>query len=498
MQKKPDALLKSLYQLIIARLDGDKIRSEEYRNRIISLVRKGIGGFILFGGERDEIIVFIDALQSISEFPLFIASDIERGVGQQIIGMTHFPCAMAIASAVNKNTKEDVDMFDNIIRAVAEEAKYIGINMPLIPVLDVNQNPDNPIICTRAFSDSPETVAWFGKRLIDILQMEGLICCAKHFPGHGDTEVDSHIALPVISKSLDDLQKTDLLPFKNAIENNVDAIMVGHLSVPAVDSMPSSISARFINGLLKKELGYEGLIMTDALNMNALDDFGNIPARCLNAGINILLHPKDAGQAVDDILKALESGEIDKDTISAANGYILKAKKKIPHIKKPAIDPAANDLLSKRVIKNSIALIKNESILPLTDFKNCSLIFAGDRGFFESSALRRYFKNSRHISDDADKLQETVVFAVFSSVSAWRGSSGIADSQKQKIRELLETAKKSVVISFGSPYILRHFKNADALIAAYDPAEYYQETVAHLLMGKEQFKGHLPVRLYAV
>ena len=176
---------KKLYQLIISRLNGHHIHSETYRERILDLVRKGIGGFIVFGGERDGVSAFIDEIKSLTEIPLFIASDIERGVGQQIKGCTNFPSQMAIAAAVDKNNPEDVVLLRDAVRAVALEAIDAGINMPLIPVLDINSNPDNPIICTRAFSDNAADVSWFGAEYIKALEEAGLISCAKHFPGHG-------------------------------------------------------------------------------------------------------------------------------------------------------------------------------------------------------------------------------------------------------------------------------------------------------------------------
>lgn len=499
MQAGLDTLKKRLYQLIISRLDGDKINRKEYRDEIISLVQNCIGGFILFGGIRQEIREFIDELQSISEIPLFIASDLERGAGQQIKGLTNLPCSMAIAAALDRTKKEDVSMLGDIVRVVAEESKDAGINMPLIPVLDVNQNPDNPIICTRAFSDSPETVSWLGLQFIKILEREGLISCAKHFPGHGDTSVDSHISLPVISKSLKALHDIDLMPFKMAIKNNVSALMIGHLSIPSIDSAPSSISKKIVTELLRKELGFEGLILTDALNMNALKNELNLPARCLNAGVSILLHPDNADHTVRNLNMALQSRQIDEKTIDSAIYYILKAKEKFSGIKRNAFDLGAHDILSKEIILKSITLLKNKAVvLPIKDFKDYSLIFAGEKSFFESSVLSGNFKNACHITDAKAKeyLPEKAIFALFSSVSAWRGSSGIGDSEKQSIRELMQSAKKSIIISFGSPYILSHFIHADTLIAAYETTDYHQRAVLTLLKGEVNFKGHLPVRLY--
>ena len=178
----PDTLERKLYQLIISRLDGERISDGAYRESISELARRGICGFIVFGGEKGTIKHFIEQLQSISKIPLFIASDVERGVGQQIRGTTVFPCQMALAAAVDKGNPEDVAVMRRAVGAIADEAKDVGINMLLIPVLDVNRDPDNPIICTRAFSDNPEDVAWFGSEYVDILENSGLISCAKHFP----------------------------------------------------------------------------------------------------------------------------------------------------------------------------------------------------------------------------------------------------------------------------------------------------------------------------
>lgn len=187
-----NSLKKKLYQLIIGRLDGDQISVQSYRETISGLAGKGIGGFIIFGGDSDEVKYFIDEIQSISDIPLFIASDVERGVGQQLRGSTLFPCQMAISAAVDKSNREDVAILRSVIKAIAAEAKGIGINMPLIPVLDVNLEPENPIICTRAFSDNPEDVAWFGAEYIDILERSDFLAARSIFP---DTEIQPQILI---------------------------------------------------------------------------------------------------------------------------------------------------------------------------------------------------------------------------------------------------------------------------------------------------------------
>ncbi len=487
-----NSLEKKLYQLIISRLDGDNIQSEEYQNKIFNLVEKGIGGFIIFGGEKDEIKEFIAGLQAASEIPLFIASDIERGVGQQIKAATNFPCQMAVAAAIDKDRPEDILLLNIIIQAIADEAIDIGINMPLIPVMDVNQNPDNPIICTRAFSDNPQTVAWFGSHYIKFLEDLGLISCAKHFPGHGDTAVDSHISLPVITKSKDDLMKTDLMPFVESIKAGVGSIMIGHLKVPELDSKPASLSRKIITNLLKKELGFNGLVITDALNMSALKDFGNVPAECIKAGVDVLLHPVDADVTVKELLSAIESKEISEGQIDSALERIIKAKERLSNIKKPDINYKTHAFISEQISDMSITLVKSSpGILPISNDKNAHIVFAGGSDIYKSSLLKNHF-----ISELQTHNSDLLIVAIFTSVAAWKGTSGISDEEKQRIIELIKQAKSSIVISFGSPYVLGHFKEADILIAAYEPSEQAQVAVMKCLKGEIEFQGNLPVKIY--
>ncbi|MGD0281595.1 MAG: glycoside hydrolase family 3 N-terminal domain-containing protein [Dissulfurispiraceae bacterium] len=344
--KIPEEIEKRLYQLVISRLNGDEIHQTYYRTALRDLVKKGIGGFIVFGGAKDGMREFIHELQSLADIPLFIASDVERGVGQQIKGATSLPCPMAIAAALDRSVPEDAALLENALKGVADEAIDNGINMPLIPVVDVNQEPDNPIICTRAFSDDPETVSWFGSEYIRTLEHAGLISCAKHFPGHGDTDVDSHIALPVINKSKENLKNTDLVPFVKAIETGVSSVMIGHLAVPSLDVMPATFSKKIICDLLREELGFKGLVLTDALDMHALGNPGDLPVKCINAGADILLHPADAGAVVSRLLSARASGEVDERTINNAAGRITKAKERLGHQMPVKADYAGNCVLS--------------------------------------------------------------------------------------------------------------------------------------------------------
>ncbi|OGP30945.1 MAG: hypothetical protein A2X87_00395 [Deltaproteobacteria bacterium GWC2_42_51] len=519
----------NLYQLIISRLDGEKVSSLPYQEKVFELVRKGIAGFILFGGEKEEVKSFIDKLQAISEVPLFIASDIERGVGQQVKGYTEFPCQMAVRAAIRKDSQKDVSLLHDIIQAIALEAIDVGINMPLIPVLDVNQRPDNPIICTRAFSDNPEDVSWFGSAYIKVLEGSGLISCAKHFPGHGDTSIDSHIALPVISKSYKDLMNVDIMPFQEAVKAGVSSIMTGHLLVPAIDSMPATLSEKMIKGILRDKLGlgFDSLVITDALNMAALSGIDNLHAKCLKAGVDVLLHPADADAAVKELENSLKTKEIDEACIDRAIKRIRKVKSRLPHIRNDVgerlvpsrLDYHLHKTFSIQVTDASITLVKGTGMLSITD---AHVVLAGETKFHKLSLWKSHFRNVSNISENSpsplsspllgeevnksplpsgerDRVRgfpdEVTIIAIFSEISAWRGSSGIGDKERQKIHELMGRTEKSIIISFGSPYILSHFKDADMLIAAYGSSEQVQRAVIKGLKGETEFRGELPVKL---
>ncbi|MBI5099737.1 MAG: hypothetical protein HZB30_10925 [Nitrospirae bacterium] len=491
------SLEQKLYQLIINRLDGVKLSLSSYREKAIELVQKGVGGFIIFGGKKDEVKSFIDNLQTVSEIPLFMASDIERGVGQQIEGSTHFPCQMAVSAAINKNKIDDVKILHDAIHAVAQEAIDIGINMPLIPVLDVNRNPDNPIICTRAFSDNPEEVAWYGNAYIRILEDTGLISCAKHFPGHGDTSIDSHIELPVISKSLNNLVDIDILPFVEAVKAGVSSIMIGHLSIPAIDILPATLSEKIITNLLRKDLSYEGLVLTDALNMSALNKEKHVPAQCINAGADILLHPADADLTVEELEHAIDSGEVHEIKINVAVERILRMKARIKNIKIQEADYESHRELSTIISDKSVTLVKDTSgVLPINDVKGVYLAFVGDESVYKGTPLRGFIPDNSSFSVGAGfKPAPTIIIAIFTNIAAWRGSSGIREEEIHGIIKLIKTSRHSIVISFGSPYVLRHFMSADVLIAAYDTAVQAQLSVIKCLKGEVGFPGRLPVEL---
>lgn len=487
-------LSRQLYQLIISRIDGGKLTDPAYVQKQRDLVDKGIGGFIFFKGAQDLVTPFIREMQRAAQIPLFMASDIERGVAQQIQGGTPFPTQMAVAAGIDINRHEDRSLLTEALRSLAKEAADAGLNMPLLPVLDVNRDPDNPIICTRAFSDDPKTVAALGAHYIKTLQAGGMITCAKHFPGHGDTSADSHIELPVIRKSRHALMECDIYPYRAAIAAGVQSIMIGHLLVPELDDRPASLSSRIITDLLRKDLGFDGLIMTDALNMHALAGVTNLPVACMQAGIDILLHPVDADTTVAELEAAVQSGSLPAGTIETAVARILRAKQRLAA--KPALRAGHPGAMAARLAGKSITLVDHmPGTLPLDDPENTRLVLCGDTTKHDISPISCSFPEHLSLDEATEGCDAPVIFAIFTSVAAWQGSSGLAPDEIRRIRTAIEKTRQSIVISFGSPYVLRHFGNADARIAAHDASRYAQGAVIGCLGGAFGFNGRLPVTI---
>ncbi|MBF0344940.1 MAG: hypothetical protein HQL06_12010 [Nitrospirae bacterium] len=488
------SLQEKLYQLVIGRLDGNRLDSAQYRESLLQFVDKGIGGFIIFGGNSDELRQFIKECQERCRTIVFFAADIERGVGQQVSQATLFPCQMAMAAAVRRDVREDILLLQQAIEAIALESIDIGINLPLIPVLDVNRNPFNPIICTRAFSDDPATVSWFGRFYVDTIEQAGIMSCVKHFPGHGDTAKDSHITLPVISKTNTELYNIDILPFEDCINIGVQCIMVGHLSVPCIDEAPATLSQEIVTGLLRNKYKYDGLIITDALNMDALKWMDNVPARCIQAGMDVLLHPLDVNAIVDELMSALRDGIIEQAQIDLAVKRILSVKERLSFRHKSVTNQEKHVELSKQLTEKSITLVKGkEEIFPLP--WQARLILVGNDKLCETSPLLTYFDKYVNLKEESlsDLSHTAVVIAVFTSVKAWHGTSGLTGSEIDLINGIISRAHHCIVISFGSPYVLSHFGSADILIAAYEESFQAQLSVIKCLSGESGFSGRLPV-----
>lgn len=518
---KKRSLSEDVSQMVMPRIDGPKLADPDYRGRVEELVRKGIGGFILFGGDIERTPRHLQELQRLAAVPLLIASDVERGLGQQLAGGTNFPSQRAVASAVKRGSKKDVELLDRMLDAVRQESRAAGIHAVFSPVLDVNNNPDNPIICTRAFGEEPEVVEWFGSRYIKGLQKTAkhgngdLLACAKHFPGHGDTDQDSHSVLPVIRADKQRLNRVELPPFREAVKHGVDMVMVAHLLVPALDpAEPTTFSRKIVTALLREGMGFEGLIVSDALDMGALAgrySQEEIAVRTVEAGMDILLHPKDALATVDAVMAAVEQGRLTRQRIAESVERIMHAKTKLGLFDKTMRAPERIDYERDRETafklgRKAISIVNNgrKDFSPIGRGAGVACFVLDDDGNNEvSSAFTREMKERfQHLSllvltpdngmpvslvKDCINASGTVVLAFYSRISASKGRSGISDGLRKMAVDILQTAgaikAKSIVISFDSPYILDLFKDADVRIAAYDRMEEIQRSAADLLAG---------------
>jgi len=510
-------LRHAVAQMVMPRIEGRRLADPAYRGEMLSLVREGMGGFILFGGDIEGTPGFLAGLQEQAEVPLFIASDVERGLGQQLDGGTRFPGQRAVASAVKRRSKRDAVLLDRMLDAVRAETRAAGIHIVFSPVMDVNNNPDNPIICTRSFGEDPETVEWFGSRYIRGLQKErsngtlDLLACAKHFPGHGDTDQDSHSVLPVIRADRGRLNRVELPPFREAVKDGVGTVMVGHLLVPALDpAKPVTFSKKVVTALLREGMEFDGLIVSDALDMGALAGEypqDEIAVRTVEAGMDILLHPVDARLTIDAVVRAVEQGRLTEERVRESVERIMAAKKRLGLFdregRRTKVDYEKHRKIARELGRKALNLVRGDKRrLPLDGQAGVAcFIFdddGEDRGGAFRNALTARFDDVRTETVTpgaeaaaADHLDagraDAVVIAIFSKISASKGRSGISPKLRDAAFALLRKARtagrRSAVVSFDSPYILDQFRDADLLIAAYDRMDAIQEAAAEMLAG---------------
>ncbi|MFA4827774.1 MAG: glycoside hydrolase family 3 N-terminal domain-containing protein [Thermodesulfovibrionales bacterium] len=500
----------NFYQFIIPRLNGKDI--ERNFSHYLGLVKKGIAGFIIFGGKLEIVRHGISELQKEAERPLIIASDLERGLGQQLEGGTIFPPAMAITAAVKKRSAFSVQrsalkLLRDTFKAVAVEAGYAGINTIFAPVLDINTNPKNPIISTRAFGEDAETVSFFGIEMIKALQANGIAACGKHFPGHGETEIDSHIGLPLIKKDIQSLEKTELVTFSRAIKAGVKMIMLGHLKVPALDpsGIPVSLSEKAVR-YLRDRMGFKGLLITDALNMNSLNSLRRLnrskvlveeeaSLMALRAGVDLLLHPTDTERVVSYLQQKFSANgcQLSANTLFRKSLRLATEKIKTP----AAPDFGKNRRLSEKITKMSIRIdgqirpLKKPFLIILSDEENAPSpiplprgeglmgrvedVSLSEKGRILAERLKEKFPDLKlqilHNGSDTQKLiipeKTSAIVAVFSGIKAWKG--GPSPWLLKCIKELED--KADIFISFGSPYILDGIGDCPRFFSSANPPE---------------------------
>jgi beta-N-acetylhexosaminidase len=523
---KAMALEEKIGQMVACRYSGHFINrnTEDFRNLRSLIVEQKIGGLIIFGGEVYETAILTNTLQKLAKIPLLIASDLERGTGNQIDGATLFPPLMSLGAT---NSEELAYAMGKI---TALEGRALGIHMTYAPVVDVNVNPDNPIINTRSIGEDPKQVGLIGQAFIKGCQDHGLIATAKHFPGHGETDLDSHSVLATIKGDRDRLEKVELYPFKKAIEAGVQAIMTAHLHIPALDptpDLPATLSSPILTDLLRKEMGFRGIIVTDAMGMGGVTTLytpEEAALRAVIAGVDMLLLPPKPKEVIQALVNAVREGQISESRIDISVNRILEAKARLGLQRSQFIDIETLDRKigslenleqAEKTFDSSMTLVRNEGdILPLSSDKRMAVfsLSSDPGGYFAGRTLVEELKKrnphiieffaeastgEKFIMEAVEKAKdaEVVVVGLFSRLRAGKGSVGIDPRHVRLIQSFSEGSCSVAVVSFGSPYFLRHFPDVDVYLCAYRYADQAQKSAVKALFGEIDITGKLPVSI---
>ncbi len=455
----------------------------------------GFGGVILLGGSAGELALRTEQLQSWAKFPLLLAADIEEGVGQRFPGATTFPPPMALHPIAQKNRTQALSLAQQMGAITAQEALAVGLNWVLAPIVDVNNNPDNPVINVRAFSDQLETVQALTTAFIQGAQTHSVLTTAKHFPGHGDTAVDSHLELPILPHTLEHLKGLELLPFQTAIAAGVDAVMTAHLLIPELDAdLPATLSPQILTQLLRKSLGFEGLIVTDALVMGAIANrYGANEAAVLAiaAGADIVLMPADPPGALQAICNAVSEGRISPERIRESLERVWRAKTKMfggqlitnhsPHAWESVPPPLQIHQVSQPESLNVVDEILQASqqcsipqsiaLEPGKPYRNLVILDQAldckDLGGYAPAIARpKQLGYQLQVVDsftpdcvwesDASQVPMTLL-QVFIRGNPFRGSAGLNQKAIDWFQYLLNCDRLQSLVIYGSPYILDPF-----------------------------------------
>lgn len=448
--------------------------------------------------------------------PLIISTDQEGGVvARMTTGATELPGNMALGAG-----RKSADA-QRAAQLTAKELKAVGINMNLAPVLDVNVNPDNPVIGVRSYGENPKLVADLGAKAVKGYQKSRVIATAKHFPGHGDTDVDSHLGLPVIDKSKEEMQEVELLPFQRVIDEGIDAIMTAHIHVPALDDtpeLPATLSKPILTGLLREEMGYEGLIITDSMTMAGVADyFGGVPqaaVKAVDAGTDIiLLTPSltadEQIEVADTVVEAVRSGELSEKRIDRSVRRILKLKKKyglftdrqvdVDQVKERVGTPE-HQQIAQKLADCSITLVKNKNnLLPLQLEKEQKLGIISPYSIQDH--VQKYHANTSemHIqpaNPSDEQIQEAVEMAKQQDVLlVGTQSASQYSGQVKLVRALEKLGKPIVVVAFRNPYDIQDFPQVDAYLNAYGFRSVSLKSAVDTLFGGNPPQGKLPVTI---
>ena len=524
-------------QIVWPSLFGDYVSGDSPQWRRLSqyIQQDEVGGFTISVGSPIEVAAKLNALQSMSKIPLLFGADLEAGAGFRARGGYFVPNAIDLGGAIvfppemAIGATRDTTLAYEQGRLTALEGRALGIHIAYAPVLDVNNNPDNPVINTRSYGEDPQLAARMGVAFIHGLQDHGMIATGKHFPGHGDTGVNSHLALPVVTVSRSRLDTVELVPFRAAINGGVGAIMSFHGAMPALDSsgVPGTLSSKVLTGLLRGEMGFRGIIISDAMDMRGvLDQFGAAEAakRAVAAGIDVLIQPLDVTQTIDAVVAGVKEGRYTEARLDSSVRRVLETKRKLGLAQSKLVDLSAlrflvgdssNVQIARRVAEKSITLVKDSlgqvpitmasaRVLSITVARRADL----PAGNAFNAELRTGLPNLRTefvATEDATLNYPRLIAAADSSdvtiVSSYVGQSwdALTASAPQAFTDFVQTlvqrGRKPIVVAFGNPYMLQQLPWVSAYLVAWGGFPVSQTAAARALLGTSAISGHLPISI---
>ena len=504
----------------------------ETHDRIVSVIeQENVGGLIMSVGSPSEVAVKLNDLQNHSKYPLLVSADLETGAGFRFRGAVHIPTNIALGGATTFpslmafGATGDPRHAYQLGRITALEARAMGVHVPFAPVLDVNNNPDNPIINIRSFGEDPNAVADLGVAFVRGLQDYGAVATGKHFPGHGDTGTDSHLALPIIQVGRERLDAIELVPFRAAIAAGIQGIMTAHIAVPEIsgEPIPATVSKPVLTGLLRSDLGFNGIVFTDAMDMvsvNRLFPRGEAAVRAVLAGADVIVMPRDVKQAIDAIVEAIDEGRLTEARLDESVGRLLRLKedlglpeeRSVPLEMVPQVVGVPEHMeMAREVADRSITLIQNErNLLPLLGTRRARVMSVSFRnpgdvlsGRYFDGRLRETYPRlvTRSVDEDTNSeayeallrragRSDLVVVSVYSN---YAGRVELPDATVEFVNELARRRVTHVVISFGNPYLISLFPDARVYLLAWSSAQVSQQAAADALLGRIAITGHSPI-----
>ncbi len=532
-------LRQKVGQMLMPMVLGDFApEGSERHDRVLEFIEENeIGGVIMSVGSPTDVAVKLNDLQEHTDLPLLVASDLENGPGFRFDGAVHLPGMVELGGATRFPPLMAVGATGNpeyayeIGRVTAREARALGIHVPFAPVLDVNNNPQNPVINTRSFGEDPELVSEMGAAFVRGVQEHGAVATGKHFPGHGDTDTDSHYALPVISVSRDRLDQVELLPFQRAVDAGMGAVMTAHVSVPELTGLaglPATLSGLVVTDVLRTGMGFDGLIFTDAMDMQAVErnyPRGEASVRAVEAGADVILMPPSVEEAQEAIVAAVWAGRIPEARIDRSVRRILSVKEDLGLHRRAEVPLQAvprtvgipeHRALAREVAEQSMTLLRNDrNLLPLLGTRSADVLSVTYRspndllaGKHMDATLRDTYPRLRSerldrntpdaVYEELDRRAartDLVVVSLHVNNVARRDRTVLPDELTDFIDSLERRGVPHIVVSFGNPYLISEIPDVQAYMLAWGGGEASQVAAAKALFGEVATLGRLPANI---